>query len=1765
MIGFAVGNEQTMKQETINCYSNRVVSMQGLWLVQAKPSTPAGCGENLRSEGMAHLYNHPSSRVEQLTPAYGDGSKDYLIQCVRGVSTMFTRIRDHAQWFLNCKVLDSEQAAAHQLQHALTGNGSKEEQKKSKKTRAPRSKEAKKKSRVGRTAQLQRQKEFIEEEAKGGNSKAKAFKNVIRGRGDYTMGREIGSKVGGWAGNKLEGFLRSVFGGSGDYDIQLAGESKPTANSLIAGSGVPGMHDNSAGQITVRHHEYIGTLAMTEDFTLTTFDIDVTNPNTFPWLSVIARNFQQYQINGLIFMVKSLSSDVAIAPTQGMGTISGSVRYDVESLPPTTSVEILGSVFSSSAKPSVNQAFPVECARAQTQTSILKVLQPGTTPNDLQFYKLGFLDIATEGAANSYPEACQVYCVYDITFMKPRVDTLSGGPMFFMDTNSTRLTPFAPIADTLAVKQPRVNTIGIGIQADHVSFVFPLNIQVGSLWYVDFCVTGDPTANMAPQTLLCGNGLVQANAFGDQSFALHSAPYSATNVGCLSVEVKGVFRYTGGATVNAPAYVSIATASGTLWPTNPIPGTLFVIKIDNNCASGLTSRPTPLYTRHQFFEFLCDMIAGRNSPSPPGDYRLVDWVHQFSKTTTWPVGKLLPKSPARFDVTLVDALTAISKYTGSIKLPEVVPNEDSGDSKALESELAVLKQQIADLKESSRGRGGWVAIDEQFGYPSVVNRPTEGPRRTREQSTHGTITEGDDMPVDDPNCKICGGTGFNADGGWCCVLDVVDKNPCLLLSEATEIARIALVLDKFMQVEVSVNPKGLTGSMEPVRKICSSRQASGWKAAGMSMTRTTVKNTWLWMCPMKLYSRVLLAEQPVDRWTIDKVRKVQCYCMTGSKCQHRVHDCPGLSEVICDSDALEQLDARERLVILGFLNGNAGSTTNSDDVKPEIPEFTTCDSGTTCSISGGSHVHKRKGDPNRKPFAGALKRFVEAQNKANAKASESKDKPRKPIEYTYCDIPYPFCTNPDHGHLYNDRTKFRVEEKADGAMTIFEIQHQPQNPPGFCKGCKSLTPYKELNFGLCEMCLVNFSGDHEAAIEWYEARGGPTPEVFVATQNPEAKTQVAETVLKSTRIGTIIKRGGGVIRGSKPGEGKTEYKEETLAISVAPVSAEKAEVELMEELGESKRERESKQHPRCLQCEAPCDKIGALCDPCAVRHKDDEIKQLGSKRPGNKQCVVCKMWVHPLEAFCVVCTKDMELRLLGVPPDEPKPIAGTAAVNESGVEQKIVDCEVDIIRDPIIVKSGLVAKRIKQIGPKFKFRSWMTDLMRVTPPSRNTLDMDFWDGTQWVAKRRVVEPRLYDYDSVEAKGAFWSIDTRVAAVDSTICAPGATCECRYPCSLVQEIRGRKRLRGKWSIPLRFADSDAQLKHFTRSLLSESEPVDPTYPFVEHVSLTVVSEVDCNTFWRAVGTVGSVASELGYAVGHDVAPYKEDGDECQMVMKYCNEDVIPKLSFFASSKRRIAKRQADDASSRLPPAKGLWIPPPELGESVDAWWYRTHSSDYTGICVVTNTEDEFKDVQLGEVLVYYTLDPRSAYTICQRIKEFVMDRTPFLQQSVGYELNESRGLTQQEAVFFESNGRKSYTWGFPWSANWLKPANYMQVAQHDFAYLGVSYYKSCSKVKIFDDLYKYMNDVSEKRVKDLHQCQFVRRTDKGECEIVGSTVAKSKSVALLYEDASKMFNLSPEYFCNTIHHFVQQSIARGLKDLSTYQPITGITFGGWGSR
>lgn len=258
-----------------------------------------------------------------------------------------------------------------------------------------------------------------------------SFKNTFH-PGDFAEsgGASLGGRIGRKFGHEKIGrtigrnLARAAIEGMGDYRIQT--------NSLFShdssGTVVPVFSADGKRGIRICEREFIGDVLSgltafgvnSTAFTNQTYRINPSDPTTFPWLHQIAKLFDQWQPNGLIFEFVSTSSTFN-GTNQALGVVMMATDYDVSDPPFGNKIQLENSAYSCSTSPSQNLMHGIEC---DPKERALKVMYTGDarTGTPLSMHDLANFQIATQGVSEDRVTLGELWVTYDITFFKKSIN-----------------------------------------------------------------------------------------------------------------------------------------------------------------------------------------------------------------------------------------------------------------------------------------------------------------------------------------------------------------------------------------------------------------------------------------------------------------------------------------------------------------------------------------------------------------------------------------------------------------------------------------------------------------------------------------------------------------------------------------------------------------------------------------------------------------------------------------------------------------------------------------------------------------------------------------------------------------------------------------------------------------------------------------------------------------------------------------------------------------------------------------------------------------------------------------------------------------------------------------------------------------------------------------------------------------------------------------------------------------------------------------------
>lgn len=325
---------------------------------------------------------------------------------------------------------------------------------------------------------------------KGTFSSVGAAAGTALARGN-PMGAQIGSMIGAGL-SKIAGF--------GDYRV--------TSNSIMGeGNSPPAMHSNNSNMI-IRHREYVSDVVSSSSANTFKNDVYPIQPgllDSFPWLAVIAQNYQEYRIKGMVYEFKTLSSDMAISSgnsNQYLGGVVLATNYDVVAPNFANKQAAENTQYTTSAKPSCSFYHPIECAPLRGGQGILYTRAAAAPANsDLRLYDLGNLNVISFGIAGTSVTLGELWCTYEIEFLKAiTADTdIGGGSQVdsFTLNNVTAANPFG------STNVPQPNN-GIGGTLTNLVYSLPPDTPVNTAYIATWYCNGT-AANVVYPTVSVNN------------------------------------------------------------------------------------------------------------------------------------------------------------------------------------------------------------------------------------------------------------------------------------------------------------------------------------------------------------------------------------------------------------------------------------------------------------------------------------------------------------------------------------------------------------------------------------------------------------------------------------------------------------------------------------------------------------------------------------------------------------------------------------------------------------------------------------------------------------------------------------------------------------------------------------------------------------------------------------------------------------------------------------------------------------------------------------------------------------------------------------------------------------------------------------------------------------------------------------------------------------------------------------------------------------
>jgi len=195
------------------------------------------------------------------------------------------------------------------------------------------------------------------------------------------------------------------------------GRRRPRGRGMLTGRGEPSNFPRAARTSTIQQSEYLQEINGSTGFAITTLPINPGQPITFPWLSIMAAQWEKYHFDYLEFFYKREVSEFA---TNGQsGKVMMYVDFDANDSPATTKQEVEDTDPHVDCMPCQNLSLKLPAKRIHSLYPTLFV-RSGNLPGraDIKTFDAGTINIATSGCTNASVIG-ELHVRYKVTFSVP--------------------------------------------------------------------------------------------------------------------------------------------------------------------------------------------------------------------------------------------------------------------------------------------------------------------------------------------------------------------------------------------------------------------------------------------------------------------------------------------------------------------------------------------------------------------------------------------------------------------------------------------------------------------------------------------------------------------------------------------------------------------------------------------------------------------------------------------------------------------------------------------------------------------------------------------------------------------------------------------------------------------------------------------------------------------------------------------------------------------------------------------------------------------------------------------------------------------------------------------------------------------------------------------------------------------------------------------------------------------------------------------------
>lgn len=291
------------------------------------------------------------------------------------------------------------------------------------------------------------------------------------------LGGPAGGTMGSMAGNAIATLIGAGAYRQGEIKMNTSFNKLPENGTLHA--GVPAMH-KVGSDVRVSHREYVCEVISSSSantFKVDKYPINPALRTSFPWLSSVAQQYEQYKLHGCVFEFRSNSGNALNSTNTALGSVVMGASYRPSTSTPTNKQQIMNYEWANETVPSKDMIMGIECDPASLAYKQYFTRGSNTLPTDdsVNQYDVANLYIASSGCQGTNVVLGSLYVSYDFE-LQHSIDTADIGQWLHQSkytipaqTISTTNAGASPFKGALVVS----DGIGISITTDD-TVVFPI-------------------------------------------------------------------------------------------------------------------------------------------------------------------------------------------------------------------------------------------------------------------------------------------------------------------------------------------------------------------------------------------------------------------------------------------------------------------------------------------------------------------------------------------------------------------------------------------------------------------------------------------------------------------------------------------------------------------------------------------------------------------------------------------------------------------------------------------------------------------------------------------------------------------------------------------------------------------------------------------------------------------------------------------------------------------------------------------------------------------------------------------------------------------------------------------------------------------------------------------------------------------------------------------------------------------------------------------